>query len=385
MEFQNRFTYFSPTRIISGRGAIEDIPQLLAIRPEKKALIVTDIGLIQAGLVDRITSMLDTASLNHAVYSGVIANPPISTVQACADCYQKSKCDFLIGFGGGSSMDVAQAAGILINNGGKIQDYFGPNKAKARMPFCICVPCTYGTGSEVTPFAVITDNNQYKNAVIGPEIIPDVGILDSEMAVALPLPIAGATGMDALTHAIESYTSLSSNTISEGLALQAIRLISKNLRQAGANDYNHNATQQMLIASTTAGMAFSQTRLGNVHALSHPVSGHYDVPHGIANAILLPHIMDFNRMACPTKFADIAVALGENIEGLDDMEAATCAVRAAKMLGQDVGIPPTLSEAGATMEGILTMAEDAMKSGNIPINPRKTTLSDVISLYEQSM
>ncbi len=385
MAFQDRFTYFSPTRLIVGRGAVEDIPELLAGRDEKKALIVTDAGLVRAGLVDRVTSVLDSVGLASAVYDGVEANPPVSVVHACAEHYQESGCDYLIGVGGGSSMDVAQTAGILITNGGKIEDYFGPGKTKDRMPFCICVPTTYGTGSEVTPFAVITDNHQYKNAVIGPEIIPDVGILDSDMAVGLPLPIAGATGMDALTHAIESYTTLASNPISEGLALHAIRLISENLRQAAANDHNHGATEKMLIASTTAGMAFSQTRLGNVHAMSHPVSGHYGVPHGVANAILLTHIMDFNRIACPARFADIAAAMGEDIEGLDEMEAATCAVEAVKALGQDVGIPDTLAEAGAKPEGIPVMAEDAMKSGNIPINPRKTTINDVIALYEQSM
>jgi alcohol dehydrogenase class IV len=205
------------------------------------------------------------------------------------------------------------------------------------------------------------------------------------MAVALPLPIAGATGMDALTHAVESYTSLSTNPISEGLALHAIRLISENLRQAAASDHNHHATEQMLIASNVAGIAFSQSRLGNVHAMSHPVSGHYGTAHGVANAILLTRIMDFNRIACPDRFAEIAAAMGADVEGLDEMEAAICAVEAVEDLARDVGIPESLTEVGANADGIPVMAEDAMKSPNIQINPRKTTLEDVIALYEASI
>lgn len=385
MAFQDRFTYFSPTRLVVGRGAISEIPDLVAARNKKKALVVTDAGLVRAGLVDRVTSVLDGAGLACAVYDGVQPNPPVHVVHACADCYRENDCDWLLAVGGGSSMDVAKTAGVLVTNGGKIEDYFGPGKVKTRIPFLLCVPTTYGTASEVTPFAVVTDNNAYKAAVIGPEIISDIGILDADMAVALPLPIAGATGMDALTHAIESYTSLAASPISEGLALHAIRLASENLRQAAASDHNHDATGQMLIASNMAGMAFSQSRLGNIHAMSHPVSGHYGTAHGVANAILLPHIMDFNRIACPEKFADIAAALGTDVAGLDDMEAATCAVETVEDLSRDLGIPKTLTEAGAKPEGIPVMAEDAMKSGNIQVNPRKTTLKDVTALYEASI
>ena len=191
--------------------------------------------------------------------------------------------------------------------------------------------------------------------------------------------------MDALTHAIESYVSLMSNPISEGMALHAIRLISQNLRQAAYSDHNHEATQNMIIGSTMAGFAFSQTRLGNVHAMSHPVGGHYGVPHGIANSILLTRIMTYNRYACPEKFADIAAAMGEDVDGLGAVDASVLAVDAVQNLSDDVGIPATLGEAGAKAEGIPVMAEDAMKSGNIQVNPRKTTIKDVIALYEESM
>ncbi|MYF16716.1 MAG: iron-containing alcohol dehydrogenase [Gemmatimonadetes bacterium] len=384
--FQDHFSYYGPTRLIMGRGTIGNIPQILNEQQVKKAQIVTDRGLVQAGVVARVTEILDKSHIAYSIYDGVEPNPPIRNVEDCAAQYQSENCDFLLAIGGGSSMDVAKTSGVLVNHGGKITDYFiGEKPVPGPIPFLLCVPTTYGTASEVTPFAVITDDNHFKGTVSGPYVIPDVGILDADMAVALPLPIAAATGMDALTHAIESYVSLMSNPISEGMALHAIRLISQNLRQAAYSDHNHEATQNMLIGSTMAGFAFSQTRLGNVHAMSHPVGGHYGVPHGIANSILLTRIMTYNRYACPEKFADIAAAMGEDVNGLGAVDASVLAVEAVQNLSDDVGIPATLGEAGAKAEGIHVMAEDAMKSGNIQVNPRKTTIKDVIALYEESM
>ena len=386
MAFQDHFGYHGPTRLIMGRGTIGNIPQILNEQQVKKAQIVTDRGLVQAGVVAHVTEILDKSHIAYSIYDGVEPNPPIRNVEDCAAQYQSENCDFLLAIGGGSSMDVAKTSGVLVNHGGKITDYFiGEKPVPGPIPFLLCVPTTYGTASEVTPFAVITDGNHFKGTVAGPYVIPDVGILDADMAVALPLPIAAATGMDALTHAIESYVSLMSNPISEGMALHAIRLISQNLRQAAYSDHNHEATQNMLIASTMAGFAFSQTRLGNVHAMSHPVGGHYGVPHGIANSILLTRIMTYNRYACPEKFADIAAAMGEDVDGLSAVDASMLAVDAVQNLSDDVGIPATLGEAGAKAEGIHVMAEDAMKSGNIQVNPRKTTIKDVIALYEESM
>ena len=386
MAFQDHFGYHGPTRLIMGRGTIGNIPQILNEQQVKKAQIVTDRGLVQAGVVAHVTEILDKSHIAYSIYDGVEPNPPIRNVEECAAQYQSENCDFLLAIGGGSSMDVAKTSGVLVNHGGKITDYFiGEKPVPGPIPFLLCVPTTYGTASEVTPFAVITDDNHFKGTVAGPYVIPDVGILDADMAVALPLPIAAATGMDALTHAIESYVSLMSNPISEGMALHAIRLISQNLRQAAYSDHNHEATQNMIIASTMAGFAFSQTRLGNVHAMSHPVGGHYGVPHGIANSILLTRIMTYNRYACPEKFADIAAAMGEDVDGLSAVDASVIAVDAVQNLSDDVGIPATLGEAGAKAEGIHVMAEDAMKSGNIQVNPRKTTIKDVIALYEESM
>ncbi len=386
MAFQDHFGYYGPTRLVIGRGTVGNIPEIVNEKQVEKAQIVTDRGLVAAGVVARITEILNRAHIAYSIYDGVEPNPPIRNVDACAAQYQSEQCDFLLAIGGGSSMDVAKTSGVLVEYGGKITDYFiGKTPVPGPIPFLLCVPTTYGTASEVTPFAVITDDHHFKGTVPGPYVMPDVGILDADMAVALPQPIAAATGMDALTHAIESYVSLMSNPISEGMALHAIRLISQNLRQAAHSDHNHEATQQMLAASTMAGFAFSQTRLGNVHAMSHPVGGHYGVPHGIANAILLTRIMAYNRYACPEKFADIAAAMGEDVDGVSAVEASALAVDAVRNLSDDVGIPATLRDVGAKAEGIPVMAEDAMKSGNIQVNPRKTMIKDVIALYEASM
>ena len=386
MAYQNLFSYYGPTNLVLGPGSIREIPGMISEQNLRKPLIVTDAGLVKAGLVARITDILDGADVAYSLYDGVEANPPIRNVNECVELYTSNSCDHLIAVGGGSSMDVAKATGVLVKNGGEIADYFiGTGTVREKIPYLLCIPTTYGTASEVTPFAVITDDDKYKAAVGGPLIIPNAGVLDPDMAVALPLPIAAATGMDALTHAIESYVSLMSNPVSEGMALHAIRLISRNLRQAAYSDHNHEATLQMLCGSTMAGFAFAQSRLGNVHAMSHPVGGHYNVPHGVANAVLLTRIMAYNRIACPEKFGDIAEAMGEDTEGLTPMESADLAVETVQTLSDDVGIPKTLSDAGAKSEGISVMAEDAMKSGNIPVNPRKTTLNDVTELYEQSM
>lgn len=383
MAFQDQFSFYAPTRLVVGRGTIASVPGLVAERKGKKALIVSDEGLVKAGLVKRLTDVLDGASLDWAVYDGVKENPPIAVVEACAAAYRKEACDALIAIGGGSSMDTAKAAGVLAANGGDIASYFGVAKVTHRVPLLVCIPTTYGTGSEVTPFAVVTDDAHFKAAIVGPQIIPDVGILDADTAVALPMPIGAATGMDALTHAIESYTSLGANPISDGMNLNAIQMIAENLREAIANDHTHAATERMLMASTIAGMAFSQTRLGNVHAMSHCVSGHYGTPHGVANAIILTRVMSYNRIACAERLADIAAAMGEDVEGLPPMEAADLAVTAVKDLARDVGIPDTLTDIGVPPEGIPKMAEDAMKSGNIQINPRKTTLGDITRIFEQ--
>lgn len=386
MPFQQMFEYFSPTRLIAGRGAIARIPGVIREQGVRKGLVVTDPGLMAAGVAGRVMDALKEAKLPFSVYDRVEANPPFANVDAAYEVYVKDQCDYLIGLGGGSSMDVAKCAGVAAAHGGDWKDFIGIGKCRNRIPFLLCVPTTYGTGSEVTQYAVVTDvATKFKASIGSPLVIPHAGVLDADLSVGLPLPIAGATGMDALTHAIESYVALTANPISDGLALYAMRLIGENLRQAATSDHNHEATERMLIASAVAGMGFSQTRLGNVHAMSHAVGGRFGVPHGVANAILLTRVMAYNLTACPQKFAEVARALGAPVDGLTPVEAAEAGVEAVGRLGQDVGIPDGLGEVGVPPEAIPALAEDAMKSGNILINPRKTGLKDVVRLFEASV
>lgn len=386
MSHQRMFEYFSPTRLVVGRGAIARIPDLVREQGVRRGLVVTDPGLVAAGIAERVMSVLREAQLSFSVYDRVEANPPFANVDAACEVYDRDRCDHLIGLGGGSSMDVAKCVGVAASHGGRWRDAIGIGKCRSRIPFLLCVPTTYGTGSEVTQYAVVTDvDTKFKASIGSPLIIPHVGVLDADLAVGLPLPVAGATGMDALTHAVESCVALTSNPISDGLALHAIRLIGENLRQAAVSDHNHEATERMLVASTVAGMGFSQTRLGNVHAMSHAVGGHFGVPHGVANAIILTRVMAYNRIACPQKFAEIARALGEPTDGLTLMEAAEVSVEAVQRLSRDVGIPEGLAQVGVKKEAIPALAGDAMKSGNILLNPRKTGLKDIVRLFEESM
>ena len=384
MPLQTHFTFHHTTTVVHGPDSTAHLPEYL---PDKgKVLLVTDKGLVAAGVAARISEILDDASIPHALYDGTLANPPARCIHAGARLYEREKCTSIVGLGGGSPMDVAKMFGLLASHGGRIDRYLGQGKGVKDIPPLVCIPTTYGTASEVTPFAVLTNpKTQNKDPIISPKIAPRVGILDPVLSVALPPFVGGPTGMDALTHALESYTNLLATPVTDGLALQAIRLIGANLRLACANDHEMAPTENMLIASMLAGMAFSQTRLGNVHAMSHPVGAQFGVHHGLANAILLPYVMEFNITARLGKFAIVAEALGADTVGLDEREAAQAAVDAVWQLNQDLAIPGKLGDVGVKKSGIRRMAKAAMLSGNITVNPRKTSQSDLETIFQQAI
>ncbi len=387
MPFRTTFHHRTPTHLVYGPGTIARLPKFLS---GHKVLVVTDKGLSSAGIVDQVTAVLRKAGIDHAIYAGVLGNPPARCVNAGHRLYNREKCSALLGLGGGSSMDVAKMIGIVATNGGRIEDYigasYGSDKIERDLPFLVCVPTTYGTGSEVTPFAVLSNpRSRTKDPVISWKIAPAVGILDGELAQALPVAVGAHTGMDALTHALESYINLLTTPITEATALGAIRLIGANLRRACANDHELEATQNMLIASAMAGLAFSQTRLGNVHAMSHPVGGHFGVHHGLANAILLPYVVDYNLPSRLEKFAQIAAALGVETADLRTYEAAHAALDAILELNQDFDIPAKLAAVGVKAGSTAAMARDAMKSGNVEVNPRKTTRKDLEEIFKKAI
>lgn len=385
MPFQEIADFRLPTRVLHGPGSIQRLPDVL---PEgRRVLIVSDKGLADIGLVDRVTAILDDAGIAHALFTDVVGNPVARNVTAGAKTYKDAGCGAILGLGGGSPMDVAKMIGVLAGHGGRIDQYLGaPAKITGDIPPLVCVPTTYGTGSEVTPFAVLTNpTSKNKDPVISWKIAPRAAILDGELCLALPASLGGPTGMDALTHAIESYTNLMASPLTDHIALGAIEMIGQHLRTACANDHELEATQQMLLASCMAGMAFAQTRLGNVHAMSHPVGAQFGVHHGLANAVLLPHVMEYNLQARTAKFGDIAVALGEEVDGLSDYDAACLAVEQVRQMNDDLGIPRGLKETGVKSTGVKALARAAMNSGNVAVNPRKTSLSDMEALFRTAL
>ncbi len=380
MPFRTLFDFRLPTCLVHGPGAISRLPEFLPAG--QKTLIVTDQGLRAVGVVDKVIGVLDAAGIPYACFDEVLGNPPASCVQAAHRRYTREKCGSIVGLGGGSPMDVAKMVGVLASHGGQVEAYLGAGKVLRDLPPLVCIPTTYGTGSEVTPYAVLNNpKTKNKDPIISWKIAPLAGILDAELCVALPASVGGPTGMDALTHALESYTNLMATPITEGIALSAIGLVGRNLRLACANDHELEATGQMLIASALAAMAFSQTRLGNVHAMSHAAGGQFEIHHGLANAIILPYVMEFNLQARLEKFATLAGLLGVNTAGMSTRQAAEAAVEEVRQLNRDLGIPAKLGAAGVKAKAIPSMAEVAMKSGNVAVNPRRTTLRDMEQLF----
>lgn len=292
----------------------------------------------------------------------------------------------ILSLGGGSSHDCAKGIGMVATNGGHIRDFEGINKSTKPMPPFIAVNTTAGTASEMTRFCIITNtSNKVKMAIVDWRCTPNVAINDPLLMVGMPPALTAATGMDALTHAVEAYVSTIATPVTDSAALMAIKLISQNLRQAVANGQNMEARDKMAYAEFLAGMAFNNASVGYVHAMAHQLGGFYNLPHGVCNAILLPHVEAFNLIACPARFVDIAVAMGENVEGLSVREAADKALAAIKKLSADIGIPAGLTELGVKEEDLKIMAENAMKDACSFTNPRVATLEDVIGIFKAAL
>jgi alcohol dehydrogenase class IV len=380
------FQFLVGTKIIFGRNASYRVGEELASRGFKKTLIVTDKGIVNAGLLDHIINSIKEKNIEYIVFDEVPPNPPNATVVKGVELFRANACDSLVAVGGGSSMDACKAISMMTTNDGNAVEYdIGGKVFKNKGQEIITIPTTSGTGSEVTQWAVITDENNHWKASVGtPFMTPIAALVDPILTLGLPPHITAATGVDALTHAIEAYITKSAlngtSPVTDALALEAIRLISTNLRQAYAQSENYEARENVMLGSLIAGMAFPQVGLGNTHALAHPLGGYYDVPHGVANAILLPYVMKFNLNACPERFANIAVAMGENISGLSIIEAAEKAVTAVERLVKDTNIPK-LSTYKIKEEDWKRMADDAFNDNNRKTNPRNTTANDLLNMY----
>jgi alcohol dehydrogenase class IV len=373
------------TEVVHGCNVLNNILEYIEKFKAKNIFVVTDEGIVKAGLIEKLEKILNQKNIKHVTFDGVLPNPPIPVVEKGVLEAKKNNTDLIIAIGGGSSIDVAKAINIVLTNGGDIIDYSGVDKVnKATLPL-IAIPTTCGTGSEVTWSTVITNpDEEFKFAVLSNENFPDVAIIDTMLMSNLPPNLTASTGMDALTHALEAYVSVKSQHLSDSLAIYAIELISDNLRKAVLYQDNIENISNMAIASTIAGVAFSNGLLGLVHAMAHPLGGMFNIPHGVANAILLPYVMKFNITSNPSKFAKIAEVMGENITGLNEMEAGKKSLDAVVKLSRDVGIPDNLKDVGMDISKIDKLAEDSMKSGNVFSNPRKNTIDDIKQIFKDA-
>jgi len=378
--------FFVPNVSLMGKGCLSELPERVKILNGKKPLLVADKGMTDLGYTARVTDLLQSAGIESAVYDGTVPNPTDHNVEEGAEVYRRENCDLLISLGGGSAHDCCKGIGILVSNGGRIQDYEGLDQVKEPLPPYIAINTTAGTASEMTRFTIITNSsNHVKMAIVDWRVTPDVAINDPELMLDMPPSLTAATGMDALTHAIEAYVSTAATPITDACALQAIRLIGRYLRKAVARGDDMEARDRMAYAEYLAGMAFNNASLGYVHAMSHQLGGFYNLPHGVCNALLLPHVCRVNLMARTERFADIAEALGEVTEGLSERDAAFLAIDAIEALSADVGIPRSLSELGVKEEDIPTMVANAQKDVCCLTNPRKLTDAEVAAIYKAAL
>ena len=380
----NSFSFTIPQNIVVGAGSLKRLPELAKNLKKSKAYIISGPHLEKIGMVDKCREALKAAGIESDAFTQTEGNPSTDTVAKAAEGFKSSNADFIVAFGGGSPLDVAKAVAVIASYGGNITDYEGGGKVPGPVVPMIAIPTTAGTGSEVTAFSVITDHSRnYKLTVVSNYLLPAYAILDPELITTVPKSTAAACGIDAMVHALEAFISKAASPFSDLFAKEALRLIGTSIRDYVLDRSNLAACEAMLTGSLFAGIAFSHARLGDVHAMSHPVSAYFDVAHGVANAVLLPTIVDYNMTYTSEKYKYIYDCICE--KPLSD-DAFTPEMLAAeiRVLNDELGIPSSLSEVGVDSSLFDKMADDAMKSGNILVNPRPTTKKDILALYAQA-
>ena len=393
----NEFSFSVPQNITVGKGSLAKLPEVAKKSGGSHAFLMSGPHLAKMGLVEKAAESLKVAGIAVDTYTDIEGNPSVETVDKATAAFKESGADFIVAFGGGSPMDVAKAVGVTAKYGGSITEYEGAHKVPGPIIPLIAIPTTAGTGSEVTAFSVITDHSRdYKLTVFSYEILPAYAILDAELLTTAPASVAAACGIDAFIHAEEAYISTAASPFSDAMAEKAMSLIGKNIRRFVANRGDIEAAEAMLVGSLFAGIAFSFARLGNVHAMSHPVSAFFDVPHGVANAVLLPVIAEYNALADHGRYLTIYNDISP-VPAYEEEFEPLMLVDAIRELCGEIGIPANLTEAinNASKTGpvsaeeieskIEAMAVDAMKSGNIAVNPRSSRQCDIEMLYRKAL
>lgn len=378
-------TFEGVDRLLSGRGCIDRLGDEVKRLGGRKTLILSDDGVAAAGLVDEAAQVLIRQDLPVELFAEVESDPGMASVQAALTTARDCAAEVIIGLGGGSSLDVAKILSVMMTNPGPVSDYFGMGRVPGPGLPLILIPTTAGTGSEATNIAVLSDAKRgVKNGVVSEFLFARSAILDPLLTVSLPPEVTAMTGMDALAHALESYTGKRANVWTEALSLKALQMIAANLRQAYANGDNLEARENMLYASCMAGMAFTNTQNALAHALSMTIGGRYHCPHGLLTASVLPWVMEFNLMADPAKYAQVARAMGEKTDGLSDLDAARLSLKAIKGLLEDLDIPCRLSKYQVPRQAITGLAEAAVATQTrlISNNPRTVSAQQAAAILE---
>ena len=368
---------------ITGLNAIDNISEEIS-KFGKKVLIICDKGIVKTGIVERVREKLEAGNYTVGLFDKVEPEPDIELVYQCADVIKEKDYEVLIGLGGGSAMDVTKGASIAVTNPGKIEDYLGIGLVQKKGLPMVLVPTTSGTGSEATMAAIFTADNM-KQGVFDPKIFPDVAIVDPSLTVSMPPKVTAATGMDALCHCLECYTALSATSITDFIAKEGIRLISKSLRRAVYNGNDIEARSDMALGSYYGGMCIANASVTAVHALSFPLGADYHIPHGVANAIMLPYVIRYNCLANVERFREIAILMGEKVEHLSMRDGALMAAESVETLMKDIGLPLKLKDIDIPRDVIPSMAERALTVQRLlTMNPRFIGLDDIIEIYERA-
>lgn len=379
-------SFYIPTVNLMGAGCIETAIETMVTYGLKKALVVTDGVLSRMGLGRRIVGALHEKNIIGIVYDGVQPNPTEANVEAGLAMLRANDCDSVVSLGGGSPHDCAKGIALCATNGGRIADYEGVDRsAKPQLPL-IAINTTAGTASEMTRFCIITDETRHvKMAIVDRHVTPLLSVNDPTLMLDKPPALTAATGMDALTHAVEAYVSVAATPITDACALKAVALVARNLRQAVAEGHDLCAREQMAYAQFLAGMAFNNASLGFVHAMAHQLGGFYDLPHGVCNAVLLPHVQAFNAHVAAVRLRDVAQAMGAEVGGLDAQDGAAACIRAIRDLAADIGIPAGLRQLGVKEADIPVLAANALKDACGLTNPRTASQQEIEAIFLAAM
>jgi alcohol dehydrogenase class IV len=381
------FNFNTAPRIVFGDGAAARIGEIAATQLGKRVLLVTDPGLIKVGLIDPALTSFEAAGVAVSVYSEVEADPPEAVIMACVAAAQAFKTEAVIGLGGGSSMDTAKLAALLAPGREKLGDVYGIGNAKGpRLPLLLA-PTTAGTGSEVTPISIVTTGASEKKGVVTPLILPDVALLDPELTLGLPPAVTAATGIDAMVHAIEAFASASpsNNPVSRAFAREALRLMGAALERAVHNGKDRAARGDMLLGAMLAGQAFANSPVAAVHALAYPIGGHFHVPHGLSNALMLPHVLRFNAETASAAYAEIAPCAFPELAEVGTQGRASAFAEKLAGLSVRCGLQQRLRDVGIPADAVPMLARDAMKQTRLLVNnPRPLTEADALAIYQQA-